>query len=85
MPSMGSTNKGEFHDRTVNKLTQIMMEGTPNKTQPAAIGVLEDLSSNKYNVSKMIFSSRSTNTGASMSQEVANVLVNAEKIRRQNK
>jgi hypothetical protein len=81
---MGSTNKGEFHDRTVNKLTQIMMDGTPNKTQPAVIVVLEDLSSDNSNVSKTIFSSRLSNTSAGMSQEVANVLVNAAKIRRQN-
>ena len=82
---MGSMNKGAFYDRTVVKLTNIMLTCTPNKTQPAVLGMLQHLSSSKPNISKMILSSRSTDTCAGMSQEVANVLVTAVKIQMQNK
>ena len=82
---MESTNEEAFHARMIVKLTDIMIAGTPSKTQPAALGVLQQLSSSESNVSKIIFSSRLTDTGAGMSQDVANVLVTAEKIRMQNK
>lgn len=82
---MESTNEEAFHSRTIVKLTNIMLAGTPNKTQPAALGVLQQLSSSEPSVSKIIFSSRLTNTGSGMSQDVADVLVTTEKIRMQNK
>jgi hypothetical protein len=82
---MESMNEEAFRGRTIVKLTDIMIAGTPSKTQPAALGVLQQLSSSEPNVTKIIFSSRLTNTGTGMSQVVADVLVTAEKIRLQNK
>jgi hypothetical protein len=82
--SMESMNGETFRARAVEKVLQIMLDGTPTKTQPAAIGVLENLSSKESNTSKTILSSRiiNGNTGPGMSQDIANVLVCAEKIRK---
>lgn len=79
---MESTDGEKFHARTVEQLTKILTNGTPDKTQPAALGVLENLSSKESNISKTIVSSRVINgtTALGMSQDVAQMLVNAEKV-----
>ena len=76
------TDGEKFQARTVEQVTKILMDGTPGKTQPAALGVLENLSSNDSNISKTMVSSRVINgtTALGMSQDVAQMLVNAEKV-----
>jgi hypothetical protein len=79
---MVSTDGEKFQARSVEQVTKILMDGTPGKTQPAALGVLENLSSNDSNISKTMVSSRVINgtTALGMSQDVAQMLVNAKKV-----
>ena len=79
---MVSTNGETFQARTVEQVTKILMEGVPGKTQPAAQGLLENLSSKDSNILKTIVSSRVIigTTTPGMSQDVAQMLVNAEKV-----
>jgi len=75
-----------FHARTVHQVTGYMLNGSP-ASQQAALGVLDNLSSSSNNISKTIVKS-TVDCGsikAGMSQEVANTLMRAEKLRNSKK